>query len=831
MKLTACHLILFAALAGILTGPSGAQEVAPAAGAADGNTITALVGEPASMRLAAGARAAFLITERRADGFEADATETAVLSLSEPDKAVIEAPGVLRARQAGSLVVIATKGTHRLEIPVEITAPSTEPVSFVRDVLPILGKSGCNAGACHAKADGQNGFRLSVFSFDPQSDYRNITGGARGRRIFPSDPPESLLLLKATQTIAHEGGELFGQDSDAYRTLVQWIGSGMAYSHEKEAALSRVEVLPAARRYRKGAVQKLIVKAHYTDGSARDVTALAQFDSNDKQIATVSGEGRITVDQVSGQAVVVARFMGMVGDSQVMVPADQLLPDAAYQGLPVNNFIDELAYARFRQLGVFPSEPCSDAEFLRRASLDTLGILPTAEEARKFLADPDPQKRAGVIDRLLQHPAYADHWAAKWADLLRPNPDRVGVKGVYILDQWIRDSFRQNKPYDQFVREIVTAQGNTHQDGPAVIYRDRREPAELTTMFSQLFLGVRLDCAKCHHHPNEKWSQEDFYRMAAFFAPLKQKGGGISTPISGGNETFFVVAGGSLKHPVTGEVMPPQPPDGPPAAAAGEADPRQELAGWMLDPANPFFARAIANRVWSHFFSKGIVDPVDDFRLSNPPANPALLDALAGELVRAKYDLKPLMRVILTSHLYQLSSQPNETNAADTRNFSRFYRRRMGAEMMADAIGDVTGVPTPYPGLPTGSRAVQAWTYKVDSRTMDAFGRPNSSSDCPCERNIKPTIGQALHLMNSQVLHGKLTSSEAQARVQRLAAGNGAPAEIVTELYLACYSRLPTDEEIQLATASFADHPVIRRRAIEDLLWALMNSAEFVFNH
>jgi len=792
---------------------------------------TALVSEPARVRLAAGQRAAFLITERLADGSEVDATDAAAVTVNAPDHAAIESPGVVRAGAAGSAVMTVTRGAHRLEIPVEITPPSEAPLSFVRDVLPVLGRAGCAAGACHAKADGQNGFRLSVFSFDPRSDYQNIVTGARGRRIFPSDPAESLVLLKATQTVPHEGGALFDRDSDAFRTLTGWIGSGLAFRAENEPALTRVEVFPKERRYRKGARQRLLVHAHHADGSVRDVTSLASFSVNDKQIASVSDEGVVTIDQVSGQAVIVARFMGMVGDSQVIVPADHILPAAAYVGLPVNNFIDELARARFQQMGLLPSAPCTDAEFLRRASLDILGLLPSAEEARVFLADLDPEKRVRAVDRLLAHPAYADHWATKWADLLRPNPDRVGVKSVFILDQWLRDSFRQNKPIDQFVREILLAQGNTHRHGPSVIYRDRREPAELTTMFSQLFLGVRLDCAKCHHHPNEKWSQEDFHRMAAFFAPLRQKGGGISAPISGGNETFYVVAGGTLKHPVTGEVMKPQPPDGPPAEIAPEADPRAALAAWLLDPANPFFARAMANRVWSQFFGKGIVDPVDDFRLSNPPSNPALLDALGAELVRSNYDIKALMRTIMASRLYQVTSEPNETNAADSRHFSRAYRRRMGAETMADAIADITGVPTAYPGLAAGSRAAQAWTYKIESRTMDAFGRPNSSSDCPCERNMRPAIGQSLHLMNSDQLHGKLTSTADAARVQRLAASPAAPREIVTELYLACFGRHPIEEELQAATAAFTDDPAVRRQAVEDVLWALLNSAEFVFNH
>jgi len=707
--------------------------------------------------------------------------------------------------------------------------------TFLRDVLPILSKAGCNAGACHAKPDGQNGFRLSVFSYDPKSDYDEIVQEARGRRVFPAAPEESLLLLKPTLAIPHEGGERFDRDSEAYRVLAEWIRTGMTFRAENEPALTRLEVTPHRQVYETGATQQLAVRAHYSDATTRDVTALTSFDSNDKEIAQVGDGGMVSIGQTSGQAVVVARFMGMVGDAQITVPAAQLLPVERYAALPVHNFIDQLAYEHFKQLGLFPSEGCTDAEFLRRATLDTLGLVPTAEEARAFLDDTAPDKRSRAIERLLAHPAFPDFWANKWADLLRPNPDRVGVKGVYLLDQWLRESFRRNKPFDQFAREIILAEGNTHRDGPAVVYRDRREPAELTTMFSQLFLGVRLDCAKCHHHPNEKWGQDDFYRMAAFFGPVKQKGAGISPPISGGNETFYFAAAaaakGAVKHPVTGEVMTPKPPDGPAAAVEENTDPRRALADWMTGESNPFFARAIANRVWAAFFWKGIVDPVDDFRLSNPASNPALLDALAAELVREKFDLKVLMRTILRSHLYQLSATPNETNRADTRNFSRFYRRRLPAEVMADAIADVTGVPNTYEGMPPGSRAMQAWTYKIDSRTMDAFGRPNSSSDCPCERDIRPSIVQSLHLTNSRSLHEKLKSTSATAQVQRLADSDRSPSEIITELYLACYSRRPTPDELQLAMAAFTAPNATRRLATEDVLWALLNSAEFVFNH
>ena len=725
----------------------------------------------------------------------------------------------------------AGKLTSTIEVRAPKDAVKNGPPSFVRDVLPILSKAGCNAGACHAKPDGQNGFHLTVFSFDPLADHREITQEARGRRVFPASPDESLLLLKPTLAVPHEGGERIEKNSEAYRTLVQWIRGGMVYRADNEPSLDRLTVSPPERTYKKSETQQLNVKAHSSDGSERDVTGLASFDSNDKEIARVTEDGLVRVGNVSGQGVIIARYMGLVSDSRIGVLADKLLPDEKYTGLTVNNFIDEHAYAHFKRLGLFPSEPCSDAEFLRRASLDTIGVLPTAEEARAFLADTDPKKREKLIERLLAHPAWADFWANKWADLLRPNTDRAGIKSVYVLDQWLRETFRANKPYDQFVRDIITSEGNTHRFGPAVVYRDKREPADFTTMFSQLFLGVRLDCAKCHHHPNEKWGQDDFYRFAAFFGPMKQKGAGISAPISAGNETFYFAPGKTVKHPVTGEMMQPQPPDGPAVKADDASDPRRALADWMTGAKNPFFARAAANRVWAAFFGRGIVDPVDDFRISNPPSNPALLDALGQEFVRQKFDLKALMRTILRSHLYQLSAAPNDTNHADTRNFSRAYRRRLPAETLADAIADITGVPDTYPGMPPGSRAMQAWTYKIESQTMDAFSRPNSSSDCPNERDAKPSIVQALHLMNSRLLQEKLVSEIATARVHRLALSEMKPEEIVTDLYLACYARKPTDEELKIAAAPFTAEGAKRGAATEDVLWSLMNSAEFVFNH
>ncbi len=701
--------------------------------------------------------------------------------------------------------------------------------SFARDVLPVLNRAGCSAGACHAKPDGQNGFKLSVFSYDPLHDYAQIVKAARGRRVFPAAPDESLLLKKALGLVPHEGGRRFEPGSEQHRLISRWIRAGMPYALTNESALAGISVFPKEHRYRKGGSQQLRVEAHYTDGSTRDVSRLAAFAENDKEVARVDEQGMVRIGTVTGQGVVVARYMGFVADSQILVPADRVLPESRYAALPRHNFIDELAYAQLRKLGLFPSEPSSDTEFLRRAKLDTIGLLPTPEEVRHFLADTTPDKRQRFIARILDDPAYADYWANKWADLLRPNPDRVGVKSVFTLDQWLRESFQANKPYDQFAREIVLAEGSNHRDGPAVVYRDRREPPELTTMFSQLFLGTRLECAKCHHHPNEKWSQGDFYQFAAFFGQVKQKGAGLSPPISAGTETFYFAPGGSVKHPLTGETMQPRVPDGPLIKLEEEKDPRVYLADWLTSPGNPFFARAAVNRVWANFFGRGLVEPVDDFRISNPCVNPALLDALASDFEAHHYDLKHLIRTILESHLYQLSSIPNDSNLADTRNFSRAYRRRLPAEVLLDVVSDATGVEENFTSVPPGFRAMQTWSYKIESHFLDAFGRPNASSDCPCERDRQLSVVQSLHMMNSGSLQNKLTSPT--GRIHRLADSGIPPGEMVTELYLSMLSRSPTDDEMARASAVFTADGANRRTAAEDVAWALLNSPEFIFNH
>ncbi|MDB6138869.1 MAG: hypothetical protein JWO94_1941 [Verrucomicrobiaceae bacterium] len=703
------------------------------------------------------------------------------------------------------------------------STPAT--ISFTNDVMPQLQKAGCSAGTCHSKPEGQNNFKLSVFGYDPKLDYDEIVTDDRGRRVFPSAPEESLLLKKATGQIPHEGGVRFETGSEPYKVILAWMRAGMPYTPGTDPKLTNVSVQPRGRLYKPGAAQQLTVTATYSDGSVRDVSRLAEYISQDKEMATVDEHGLVTVGRLTGEGVIVLRYMGLVDVVRITVPAEKILPPEVYARLPVKTEVDTLVYERLQKLGIEPSAPCTDEEFLRRASLDAVGVLPSPEKSRAFLASTAPDKRDKLIDELLEHPNYANHWAIKWGDLIRPNPSRVGVKPVLLIDAWLRDAFRRNMPYNEMVRELLTASGSTHEYGPVAFVRDKREPIDASSFVSQIFLGVRMDCAKCHHHPNEKWTQEDYYQMAAFFAQMKRKGQGISAPISGEPEYWWYAPGGSVTHPVTDAVMIPKPPDGPEMPYVNGQDPRKRLADWMEGSDNPFFAKAITNRIWAEFFGRGIVDPVDDFRVSNPATNEPLMDWLARDFVQNGYDLKHLMRILMRSNVYQLSSRPNASNLADSKNFSRAYRRRLSAEVLADAVNDFTGGKDTFAGLPLGSRAVTTWNHKLESDFLDAFGRPNASQECPCERDKKSSVVQALHLMNSQNLQEKLAAETP------LKGSSKPEPELVRDLYLAAYNRLPRPLELKAALAYFATPGATRQTATEDIMWSLVNSAEFVFNH
>ena len=749
------------------------------------------------------------------------------VAFSGPTKQVItgDVTGIVTLRDLNG------KELKRIEptAPKEVEAKPPRPVSFRNDVLPILTRAGCATGSCHAKAGGRNGFQLSIFSFDPKSDHREITQDARGRRIMPAAPEQSLLLRKATKAIDHEGGKRFEKDSVFYKALSDWITQGAPYSIPDEPSLESITAAPGSGQYKKGQKVKLKVTARYSDGSERDVSHLADYQSNDDGKATVDEGGIVTLGQEAGEGVLVIRYLDEVAVVRVTVPVDKLLPSDAYAGLPVHNEIDRLVYERHKTMGLLVSEPCSDAEFIRRASLDTVGKLPDAARVRKFLKSEDNVKRKKLIDELLGDPEWADYWATKFGDLLRPNTQRVGVKPVFLMDRWIRKSLRENRPYDEFVRELLTAEGSTHEYGPVTFYRHMRDPADAGAFVSRIFLGVRLECAKCHHHPNEKWGQDDYFQMAAFFGSMKRKGQGISAPISGEPEYWWFQPGGTVKHPVTGETMSLKPPDGPLTEVPTEHDPRKALLDWMLMKENPFFGQAIANRIWGEFFGVGIVHPVDDFRSSNPPTNDALLQWLSKDFANHGHDLKHLMRRILNSRVYQASSLPNETNARDANNFSRSLRRRPSAEVMSDAVTQAIGVPDKFEGLHPGAKAMTVWNTTMSSLFLDVFGRPDASAEAPCERDPSPTIVQSLHLLNSEELHKRIAHED--GRATSLAKSELSPDKIVEEIYLSLYARLPSDEEREIATKAFLTEGASRQTAAEDLIWALLNTPEFVLNH
>jgi Protein of unknown function (DUF1553)/Protein of unknown function (DUF1549) len=769
-----------------------------------------------------------LVVTGTVNGGPVDLTRKATFRCESQDVAHVSTDGIVTPVGDGTATVTGTVDGQSATATVKvIDGAKQRPVTFERDVIPILTRAGCNAGACHGKARGQNGFALSLLSYDADFDYNAIANEARGRRILPAAPEHSLILHKASAQVPHGGGKRLDVTSAGYDVLRRWIIAGLPRTPKDAPTIERITVEPAERVLAAEGNQQLLVTAHYSDGTTADVTHLATFQSNESVIAAVRADGVVRAGPLPGEAAVMARFLEKFAVCTVTIPLAGEVPADLYARLPRHNFIDGLVWDKLRRLGITPSDPAGDATFLRRAYLDVIGRLPTPEEVHDFLADKDAAKRQRLVERLLERPEYADYWANKWADLLRPNPYRVGVKATYNLDAWLRDAFRKNKPYDQFVREILTAKGSTFRNGPAVVFRDRREPEEITTMVSQLFLGVRLECAKCHHHPFEVWGQDDFFSLAAFFARVGRKGQGVSPPISGGEEVVFAGDRGEVRHPVNGRVLRPRPLGGKPMTVDEDTDPREVLAAWVTADDNPYFARVIVNRVWADLMGRGLVEPVDDLRATNPPSNGPLLDALAADFRKQKYDLKKLIRTIMTSYVYGLGSVPNERNIGDLRNHSRHYRQRLRAEVLLDAIGDITQVPETFAAAAPGTRAMELWTVRAQSLFLDSFGRPDPNQDPPCERTSDTTVVQALHLMNAPGLNRKVTADAGRAAA--LAKSTKSAREIVEELYLLVYGRPPKDDERAVCVKLFEEKGATRRRTTEDLLWVLLNTPEFIF--
>lgn len=713
---------------------------------------------------------------------------------------------------------------------------SERPVSFVNEVMPVLTKAGCNAGVCHAKAGGgQNGFQLSLLGFEPQDDYASLVQEARGRRLFLAAPEQSLVLMKASGRTPHGGGTPLPRDSEGYDLIRRWIREGARADTGSQPELLAVEVQPKTGLVEMGGERQLKALAEYSDGSVRDVTRLALYESNLEAMAEVSEGGRVKVHELPGKVAVMVRFQGKVSVFTAAVPLG-----APVENLPQPvNFVDQHVFANLRQIGIPPSPVCDDATFIRRVTLDIAGRLPTGDEATDFLESTDPDKRDQVIERLLRSSHYADYFASKWTPLLKNRRDDASdITSNFAFHAWIRDSLLANVPYNQVVRELLAATGTVVENPPVAWYKRVKDPKEQLEDITQLFLGVRMQCAQCHHHPFERWSQDDYYSMAAFFSQVGRKPTGTR-----GEDLIFHSRGvATAKNVKSGEALPPAALGDDVGSIPADEDPRLRLADWMESEDNPFFAKALVNRYWKHFFKRGLIEPEDDIRDTNPPTNPELLAALETHFVSSGFDLKELVRVITRSQTYQRSAEPNGYNQVDRQNYSRFYPRRLQAEVLLDSIDDMTGATTSFANLPPGTRAIALPdnSYNKSSAFLQVFGRPEGSSVCECERVQSSSLAQSLHLINSGEIKAKLATPDGQAA--RLASAEMPAAEKVASLYLAAFARQPQADELETAIAylkqplvdgegNAVDEKAAARTKYQDLIWALVNTKEFLFNH
>lgn len=755
-----------------------------------------------------------------------DATSVVTYSSSDPSVVSVDERGFVTPLKAGSATIQIKADGDTLTVPVDVPVWDAEQhIDFATEIAPLLSRYGCNSGGCHGKASGQNGFKLSLFAFDTAYDYDTLVKEARGRRIFPAAPDRSLLLEKATGVMPHGGGKRFNVDSEPYQLMRAWIVAGARPPRPDAPRVDSLRVEPAAASLREGDLQQLRVIAVYTDGSERDVTRRAEYSSNLDVVATVDARGLVTASEQSGEATMMVRYMGNVGVFRAIRPHGEPLNELA-DFSPITE-IDRLAAEHWKQLGLRPSPATDDTTFLRRLTIDLCGRLPTVAETREFLADTSSNKRLALIDRLLDSPDYPAYFAMKWSVILRNSRLAGADQAAYAFHNWIRDMIARNRPYDEFVRGIVVASGEW-QDSPAINWYWQSRDDQLHTVTAdtaQLFLGLRLQCARCHHHPYERWGQEDYFGLAGFFTRLGRKSFGQPPPYFSSSKPTT-----SEQNPLTGKVPEPKFLGGEYATLTPEQDPRHALVDWMAEPENPFFARTMVNRLWAQFFGRGLVHEVDDMRDTNPPSNPEILDYLAAEFVKSKFDTKHIIRLLVTSRVYQLSSEPRPENEADTQNFARFYARRMIAEVLHDAVDQTCGTRTRFGNISDNARAIDLPHEGFGSYFLDTFDRPQRISVCECERSAGASLAQVLLLANSDEMENKLASNE--GRVANLVQEGKSAAEIVDELYIAALSRPPHDEEQQIATAHIeAAPPDGKRRAVEDLLWTLVNTREFMFNH
>jgi hypothetical protein len=761
-----------------------------------------------------------IVTGKYSDGSLRDLTRQAAFKSTDPAVATVDPSGTVKAIKNGQAWITAKVGRFGTRQVVRVQlADQRRATSFINDIAPIFARLGCSTSNCHGALNGQNGFKLSLFGYEPEADYKAVIEASEGRRINRAEPAKSLILLKPTQSVRHGGGKRFEVGSPEYQALKEWIEAGALAGGGSESKMVRLEVRPRERVLLSAdAQQQLVVQAHYADGTTADVTRKVRYQSNDDSIATVSADGLVAAKR-SGEAAILVRTLDQVTAASIGVVLRPAVRN--YPNVPRQNFIDEHIFSKLKRLNIVPSEVCTDEEFLRRAHLDLIGVLPTAEEARKFLANRASNKRAQLVDELLDRPEYADFWGLYWSDRLSNSRQFLYEKGTFFFQQWLREAMAQNLPYDQFARELITATGGLYEVAPTSYYPLLKKAEEMATTTSQIFLGVGLECARCHDHPFEKWKQDDFLGLAAFFSQVRHK-----NRIRQNERVLYLDAKRELTHPKLKQPVMPKFLGGELVKVEPGRDRREVLADWMTAPSNPFFAKAIVNRLWKHFLGRGLVEPVDDFRVSNPPTNEALLTALAEDFIRHKYDLKHLYRTITGARVYQLSAQPNGTNKEDKQFYSRFYLKRLNAEELLDGISRVTEVPEKFPGFHLGTRATQLPDPKVPSYFLDVFDR--ATRETVCERKQTTSVMQIMHLVSGDTINQKIRAEN--GLIERLTKSGMSSQEMIEELYLRTLSRFPQKEEAQLAQQGIGKAPS-PREGYEDLLWALLNSKEFLFNH
>ena len=791
---------------------------------------------PASVELHGPQARQQLLAQVTTGGVQRDWTSKAAWTSENPAIAVVDAGGLVRPVSDGSAVIRVGAAGREANLRLRVTGTRDAfSWGFRQHVIPVLTKKSCNSGSCHGSAGGKNGLKLTLRGYDPSADYDVLTREATARRISLADPASSLFLLKPTMTMSHGGGQRIAVDSLEYQVLSGWIAAGATGPREDDPAVVGLEVYPRAATLEPGSKQRLVVRAKYSNGRVADVSRWARYSSTDAAVAEVGDDGVVTMVG-RGEAAITVAYATSVLYARLTVPHDNEISEEDFGRLTVHNYIDELVVEKLRKVRISPSEPADDSAFLRRAYLDAVGILPTAEEAEEFLADPSPDKRRRLIDRLLERPEYADYWAYKWSDLLlvSTNSDHLNRTALWDFYNWIRDSVAENKPWDRFAQDIFASSGSSRENGALnyfVLHKDTIELAENTT---QAFMGQTLTCARCHNHPLEKWTQVQYYRFANLFTRI-----GIKTGDEPGDSIIFTKDFGDIAHPRMGRPLPPTPLEGTELALDSQHDRKLHLAEWLTSEANSYFARNVVSRVWASFFARGLVDPPDDLRATNPSSNEKLFEALVQDFVESGYDVKHLIRRIMNSGTYQLSSTPNASNQRDDKYYSKYQVKRLPAEVILDTMSSITGQDSRFQGYPLGARAIQLPDVEVESQFLESFGRPARLVCDVEERSDDPSIAQALHVINGETLNGKLRAEENNiAAFLKLGLSDR---KILEHLFLAAFSRYPTESENETILGELknarADHSSERartrgrRESIEDLMWALLTTREFLFNH